>query len=160
MGLNEDCVHISFREEDFQVSFWAPFLVIFFAALLVTELFFIFSGNNSFQVLFLLVPGIVLALCSSAVLLMQYRYKFKLSPDGLFCYNFWCRPHTTEWERIDDFRIVRSAGLSYLQVVIQNDPKAIWIPLFVKRESTLHEMLKVYTHNSRDLYRKLDQAWP
>ena len=87
MRLHEDCVHISFRKEDFRVSFLAPFLVVFVSALIVCEVFFILTGNNSSQVLFLLVPGIVLVLCSAAILIIQGRYKFDLGPDGISCYN-------------------------------------------------------------------------
>lgn len=160
MRLHEDCVHISFRKEDFRVSFLAPFLVVFVSALLVCELFFIVTGNNSFQVLFLLVPGIVLVLCSSAILIIQGRYKFDIGPDGISCYNFWCRPIETSWDSIEDWRVVRTAGLSYLQVSVRNTKETIWIPLFVKRELTLRKMLATYTHNSRELYQKLNQIWP
>lgn len=155
-----DYIHLSFRKEDFRVTFLAPFLVIFLSALAVSELFFILSGNNDFQTLALLVPGIVLVLCSSAVLIIQSRYKFDVGPEGIHCYNFWCRPIETSWDSIEDLKLVKTAGLSYLQVFVRGNSQTIWIPMFVKRDLALKNLIVTYTHQSRDIHSKLTKIWP
>lgn len=160
MVLNDECVHISFRKEDFRVSFLEPFLTVFCSALIVSELFFLISDNNSQLVLLILVPTIVLLLCCTATFILQAFFRFDLGPEGIHSFDLWCRPQLTAWDAIRDIRRVRSAGLEYLQIVVQGRPEVIWIPLFVKRDLVLRSMLMTYTHHSLPLTRKLLQVWP
>lgn len=159
MGLNEECIHICFRKENFRVSFLEPFVIVFVAAMIVCEAFFVLMGNSSPQVLFVFVPVTVSSLCTIAILFLQSRYKFGLGPDGIECYDFWCRPSNAGWDEVQDIRLVRTAGLEYLQIFMNDRSQAIWIPLFVKRYSTLQQLMMTYTHHSFVLHDKLTKIW-
>lgn len=159
MGMSGQFLRISFRKEDFQVAFLRPFLLIFLSALTICEIFFLISGNSSHAVVFVILPTLVTLLCTAAVSLLQARYKFGLGPAGIRCYDFWCRPQSTAWEDVADIKLVNTAGLEYLQIVSKTTTRPIWLPLFVRRDSVLRQMLMTYTHHSLELNQKLESIW-
>lgn len=159
MGLYDHFHHISFRKEDFRVSFLQPFCLIFLSALCVSEVFFLLSGNNSHQVLFVILPCVVTVLCVMAVLLLRSSCKFGLGPEGISCRDFWRSSQNATWEDVDDIRLVRTAGLEYLQVFVRGRIAPIWLPLFVCRRKTLRQMFMTYTHGSLKLHEKLMKIW-
>lgn len=155
MGFREDVIHISVRRENFRVTFLHPFLVVFCSALLVCECFFLLIGHSGSQVAFVIIPGIVLLLCVAAVVILQMRFQVGMGPEGIRCYDFWCRPLQTDWEQIRDVRVVRTAGLEYLQVLLMGNSRSIWIPLFVYRSRLLKSLMLTYTRHSCELQQKL-----
>ncbi len=144
MHLTEPCRHISFRKEDFHVSFAQPFTLVFLCALTLSEVMFLFSENNSLQVLLLILPMVVVVLCTLAVAFMCVKFKFVIGPDGIDCYDFWGRAHQASWGNICHYQSVSLLGLDYLKIDIKGD-RAIWLPLFVSRFTVLEELLETYT---------------
>ncbi|MEW4490827.1 hypothetical protein AB1L42_22285 [Thalassoglobus sp. JC818] len=156
MKLADDIVRVSFRREDFRISFSQPFLLVFVVALLTTECVFVLNGEANFQLLAFVLPLLVTVLCTSAILLLKYRFPFQVSRDGIACYDFWCRPQRTSWDAVSDCEIVTTAGLRYLKVRAKGNSRDIWIPLFVTRSATLRDLLSLYLScESRDCSRNI-----
>lgn len=150
-------VRISFREEDFQIRFHEPFRLVFFCALAVSECFFFAAGEVSYLVALVIGPAAIAALCGTAVAAMSWRYRFEIGPEGIDCYDAWCRPHRTGWNSVTGFRYVNYFGVDYL-LVHNRDSRAIWLPLFVDRYDVLRDMLITYAGPKHALAEQLPEG--
>lgn len=144
MRLSDDVIHISFRREDFHISFGHPFLLVFAATLLLSEVLFVSIGNDSQQILFLVLPGLVTILCATAIALLKIRCIIQVSRDGIACYDVWSRPQRISWDVVQHVERVQSVGFSYLKVSARGSGKAFWVPMFVSRERQMEELLTLY----------------
>lgn len=137
-------VRISVRTEDFHVDFGETFRMVFFAALFLVESFFLLTGNSTPLLMVIILPTLVAVLCMTIVAPMVLRFKFEIGPEGIDCFDIWCRPHRTPWSAVQECRVIKFLGLAYLRVVVRDSRRAIWLPLFVRRYDLLRDLLISY----------------
>ena len=159
MKLVNGITRVSFRREDFRISFRQPFLMIFAASLILTECIFTLTGNNSGQIVYVVLPTLVTLMCAAAVLVLKFRVTYQLSPDGISCSDLWKRPHYVAWDNVIDIDFVQTIGLRYLKVVVRGTDRSIWLPLFVTRSATLQNLLTHYLNNSSVHPNRIERFW-
>ena len=148
MKLASGIVHVSFRRENFRISFLQPFLLIFLSALILSELVFTMSGNTNRFVLLVVLPTLVSFFCVTAVALLKLRCKIQVSRDGIDCFDLWSRSHRIRWDSIADVKLIRTAGLPYLKLALQGRTRGVSLPLFVSRPQVLKEVMTLYLESS------------
>jgi len=151
--LSEPCQRISFRREDFRLSFTKPFFTIFVIALLLAEAICLATDHCSFAVTLVILPSLVFVLCSLLMGFLRLRLRFEVGPNGIDCVDMWYRSHCG-WDEIHQFQLISLFGLSYLKVAVSHN-KAMWVPLFVNRSEMLEDLLLTYTHDDPRLTRVL-----
>jgi hypothetical protein len=138
-------VHRSVRTETFQISFAEPFRVVFIGTLLTLEGMCVSAGAwREYWLSLGFIPLTTATLSAASVAFLIWRYKFSVGPDGLACYDFWCRPLTTTWDEMRAASLVRLPGLAYARITTSDRYRAVWLPLFVSDEESLRELVKQY----------------
>ena len=138
-------VRFSVRDETFRLSFAEPFRVIFAGTLLALEVLCIAAGaGREFWLTLGFVPTVTGMLSAAAVVVLICRYKFSVGPEGLACYDFWCRPMTTRWNDMGNVTPIRFPGLAYVRVTTSDHCRALWLPLFVSNPGGLQELVRVH----------------
>lgn len=152
--MSEWAPHIrySVRTEVFQISFAEPFRVVFIYTLILLEAMCLLSGASEELWLILgCVPVLTAVLSAVAIGVLCWRYKFSVAPEGLACYDFWCRPLRTNWDSIVQVRRFSMLGLTYLRLKNASGGKEVWLPLFVDRYGTLLEIVTLYAGESHPI---------
>jgi hypothetical protein len=149
-------VHRSVRTETFQISFTEPFRIVFLGTLLTLEGTCLSAGALEEYWLSLgFIPLMTAALSAASVAFLVWRYKFSVGPEGLACYDFWCRPLTTTWDDMRSAALVRLPGLAYARIITSDRYRAVWLPLFVSDEEGLRELVRLYAGPDHPLTHQL-----
>ena len=138
-------LHLSVRTEEFQISFAEPFRIIFVGTLLTLEAMCLSAGAvDEWWLLFGVIPLLTAVLSAVSVAVIVYRYRFSVGPEGISCYDFWCRPLTTRWEEMQSYSRIWLPGLEYARITTGDRYRALWLPLFVADGEGLREMVALH----------------
>lgn len=138
-------LHLSFRTEEFQISFAEPFRIIFVASLATLELLALSAGAaGEWWLLAGAIPVLTALLSAISVAVIIWRYRFSVGPDGISCYDFWCQPLTTPWSDMQGLSRIWIPGLAYARITTSDRYRALWLPLFVSDLDALYELVAIH----------------
>lgn len=151
-------LHRSVRTEEFLISFTEPFRAVFLGTLLTLEAMCLAAGAaGEWWLLTGVVPGLTLLLSALSVGVIIWRYRFTVGPEGIACYDFWCRPLTTRWSEMQQASLIWLPGLRYIRIPANDRYRALWLPLFVADPEGLLNLVEIHagsTHPVTQLLRE------
>ena len=155
-GEHADVVKLTFRDDEFEMTFYEPFRMVFVGAQLAAFIFI--AIDASFEIAMML--GLALApvtgiLCWISTKLMTARFKFHVGPDGIACMNIWCKNQLARWDQIERVETFNFVGMHYLRIWATGDYWPIWLPLFIKQRTHFDNLVESYVGPNHDLVTKL-----
>ena len=153
-------LHRSVRTEEFQISFAEPFRIVFLGTLLTLEAMCLSAGaGGEWWLIAGVVPGLTLLLSAVSVGVIIWRYRFSVGPEGIACYDFWCRPLTTRWDDMRQLSLIWLPGLQYVRIPTNDRYRALWLPLFVADPEGLLSLVEIHAGSRHPLTRMLQQQF-
>ena len=153
-----DVLHRSVRTEEFCISFSEPFRIVFLGTLLTLEGMCLSSGAaGEWWLLAGVLPVLSCLFSAASVAVMIWRYRFTVGPEGIACYDFWCRPMTTRWEEMRGFRRIALPGIAYVRITTDDRFRALWLPLFVADLERLRNLVALQRGPQHPLTTILDR---
>jgi hypothetical protein len=130
------------RTQEFQISFMEPFRVVLAGALLALEAVSIATeGFSDLWLLLGVLPAVTAVLSAISIGLIVWQYRFTVGPEGIQCYDFWCRPVTTRWEEMQWVRRIWLPGMAYARIGGGPRQRSLWLPLFGTRAEELEQLV-------------------
>ena len=152
-------VRFSVRTEIFSISFHEPFRAIFWSTLFTLEILTYSAGAiDEYWLVFGVLPAVTGVLAAVGVGILVWRYKFSIGPQGIDCYDFWCRPMGTRWEDMISASKFSLPGLAYARIIVRGQSRAIWLPLFVDDFREMHELVELHAGTDHPLAVLLDKS--
>lgn len=146
----------SVRTVEFQLAFSELFRVVFLASLVSLEAACLWIGGASeWWLLVGVLPPMIALLSALSVGLLIWRFRFTIGPEGIACYDFWCRPITTPWDEMQQVSRIALPGLAYVRITSTGRRQALWLPLFVPDVEGLQQVVSLHAGPSHPLTRLL-----
>lgn len=131
----------------FRCSFLAVFLVILIAGLFVAGLILIptIVKNGRLDPI-AAVAGILAGEAAALVWTVPcvMYFTIRVSPAGLYGFDFWGRYHEVAWDSITRAVPVNFLGLKFLRVFAPQLRRPLWLPLFLNGQDRFMQMVRTY----------------